>query len=61
MKIVINHVQNFHVCYSIELKKTEMPDIATEKERINSEIEKLNRERVETALKMQIEVKVWKK
>jgi hypothetical protein len=38
-----------------------MPDIATEKERINSEIEKLNRERVETALKMQIEVKVWKK
>ena len=49
----------FFVLFSIELKRTEIPDVATEKERISTEIEKLNRERVDAALKMQTEVKVW--
>ena len=49
----------FCVLFSIELKRTEIPDVATEKERISAEIEKLNRERVDAALKMQTEVKVW--
>ena len=43
---------------SIELKKAEMLDVPAEKERINSEIEKLNRERVEIAVKIQTDVKV---
>ncbi|CAB3988453.1 structural maintenance of chromosomes 5-like [Paramuricea clavata] len=34
-----------------------MPDIAAEKERINAEVEKLNRERVDIAVKMQTQVK----
>lgn len=43
---------------SIELKKAEMLDVPAEKERINLEIEKLNRERVEIAVKIQADVKV---
>ena len=35
-----------------------MLDVPAEKERINSEIEKLNRERVEIAVKIQADVKV---
>lgn len=38
----------------------EMPDIAAEKARINSDIKKLNKDRVETAWKLQTEVKVHK-
>jgi hypothetical protein len=49
----------FPLLFSIELNKTEMPDIAAEKERINAEVEKLNRERVDIAVKMQTQVKVW--
>ena len=36
-----------------------MPDVATEKERIDTEIGKLHTQRVEASLKMQNEVKVW--
>jgi hypothetical protein len=35
-----------------------MPDVATEKERIDAEIGKLHTQRVEASLKMQNEVKV---
>ena len=44
--------------YSIELKKAEVLDVPAEKERINSEIEKLNKQRVETVVKIQTDVKV---
>ena len=54
-RTVVNQIETKEK--SIELKRTEIPDVATEKERISAEIEKLNRERVEAALKMQTEVK----
>ena len=44
------------------MKKKEMPDIKTEEERIHKSIEKLNKERVEIALKLKTELEVswWK-
>ncbi|XP_028416800.1 structural maintenance of chromosomes protein 5-like [Dendronephthya gigantea] len=54
-KTVLNQIESKE--RSIELKKTEMPDIATEKERINSEIQKLNKERVDTAGKVLTQAK----
>ena len=44
--------------FSIELKKAEVLDVPAEKERINSEIEKLNKQRVEIVVKIQTDVKV---
>lgn len=40
------------------MKKKEMPDIKTEEERIHKSIEKLNKERVEIALKLKTELEV---
>lgn len=48
-----------YISYSIELKKSEMPDIDVEREIINLAIKKIHEERIGFVEKMQIDVKVW--